>query len=217
LLIIPFLLAFHSSTDDEFVQRFKDARKLTDLLKQQEALGDSRVAQLKHELESLRGAQQNLLDDGSDETAPNPVAETDYTGVESTSGHGVNVKDSRYFDSQIFNTEIRVQQIQRQLAKNGTRINEVRTGVGHLMTLLVTNSKLLHNLPRTKTPRLESNDDILTCLSWCEEVRTEIYACKLRNMLIFAMNALISANLLPSPPYPPPPTPPPFLNSHFVV
>lgn len=144
-------------------------------MRQQQALGDSRVAQLKNELEVLRNAQQTLLDDGP-EMATDEFGDSEMFVASKDPGIGSKnigpeFRDSRFFDSQIFNTEIRVQQVQRQLTKNNTHINEVRTGVGHLMSLLIANSKLLHNLPKVKTPQLSNTDDILACLSWCEEVR----------------------------------------------
>lgn len=166
-----------STTDEDFLTRYKDGRKLTDLLRQQQALGDSRVAQLKNELEVLRNAQQTLLDDGPDMATDDKTGDSDILVASKDPGigsknAGPEFRDSRFFDSQIFSTEIRVQQVQRQLTKNNTHINEVRTGVGHLMSLLIANAKLLHNLPKVKTPQLSNTDDILACLSWCEEVRT---------------------------------------------
>lgn len=48
-------------------------------------------------------------------------------------------------------------------------INEIRTGVQHMVSLLNANSKLLSNLPKSTPPSLTSDEDVAPVLSWCEE------------------------------------------------
>jgi hypothetical protein len=60
-----------------------------------------------------------------------------------------------------------VSSVQRQLESSINKINEVRSGVTHVMNLLTVNHKMLHNLPKSKPPSV--NDSVIKCLSWCEE------------------------------------------------
>ena len=59
--------------------------------------------------------------------------------------------------------------VQKSLDKALKNINDVRSGTAHLMELLVVNSKLLQGLPKSATPKLDSDEDIVRCLSWMEE------------------------------------------------
>jgi hypothetical protein len=65
--------------------------------------------------------------------------------------------------------EMRLMRVQKSLDKTLKMINDCRTGTKHLMDLLTVNAKLLHPLPRSIPPRLESDEDIIRCLSWMEE------------------------------------------------
>ena len=48
-------------------------------------------------------------------------------------------------------------------------INDIKTGVMHVVNLLVINEKLLSNLPQSNAPAIRNDDDIAKALSWCEE------------------------------------------------
>jgi hypothetical protein len=48
-------------------------------------------------------------------------------------------------------------------------INEVRTGVVHISSLLTCNDSLLQNLPLSNPPTLKSDGGIAKILAWCEE------------------------------------------------
>lgn len=48
-------------------------------------------------------------------------------------------------------------------------INEIRTGVLHICTLLTCNDALLQNLPNSNPPTLKSDGGIVKILGWCEE------------------------------------------------
>jgi hypothetical protein len=48
-------------------------------------------------------------------------------------------------------------------------INEIRTGVVHIASLLSANEALLQNLPSSSPPILKSDNGIAKLLAWCEE------------------------------------------------
>jgi hypothetical protein len=47
-------------------------------------------------------------------------------------------------------------------------INEIRTGVVHIASLLSANDALLSNLPSSSPPVLKSDNGIVKILAWCE-------------------------------------------------
>jgi hypothetical protein len=58
----------------------------------------------------------------------------------------------------------------QRLCENSVHItSEAKTAIAHLIRLLVINNKLLHNLPRSSPPPLNSDTDIPACLSWTED------------------------------------------------
>lgn len=48
-------------------------------------------------------------------------------------------------------------------------INEIRTGVVHIASLLSANDELLQNLPQSTPPVMKSDAGIAKMLAWCEE------------------------------------------------
>jgi hypothetical protein len=48
-------------------------------------------------------------------------------------------------------------------------INEIRTGVVHIASLLQSNDSLLQNLPSSSPPIMKSDTSIAKMLAWCEE------------------------------------------------
>ena len=142
-----------STSDEELIERFMSSKKLTETLLQQQTSVDSRLAQLRITYDDLKsgtsgGDKGPLLDEEEEE--------------EEEESH-----DARFFESKLFEQDIHVSSVQRQLESSLNKINEVRTGVTHVMNLLTVNHKMLHNLPKSKPPSV--NDSVIKCLSWCEE------------------------------------------------
>jgi hypothetical protein len=77
--------------------------------------------------------------------------------------------DARTLDNQIFSADIRLNSIQRKYQKSLQLINEVRTGVTHVMTLLGANIKILKQVYKTPQPKLKNDSDIINALTWAEE------------------------------------------------
>ena len=75
----------------------------------------------------------------------------------------------RYLDNKLFKAEMRLNHNARQSEKAVLAINEIKTGVAHLVSLLAINEKLLSNLPSSNAPMIRVDDDIAKNLSWCEE------------------------------------------------
>ena len=142
-----------STSDEELIERFLSSKKLTETLLHQQTSVDSRLAQLRLTYDDLKsgasaGDKGPLLEEEKDE--------------EEEEAH-----DARFYEGKLFEEDMRVSSIQRQLENSINKINEVRTGVTHVMNLLTVNNKMLHNLPKSKPPSV--NDSVIKCLSWCEE------------------------------------------------
>ena len=73
---------------------------------------------------------------------------------------------TRYFDQQLFATEMRLGRVQKQLSDATMLINEARTGVGHLIAMLLVNEPMLQALPHVPVPVLTNNEDVAKCLAW---------------------------------------------------
>jgi len=169
-----------SSNEDELIERFQDSKKLTDSLLAQQNLVDSRLAQLRTLNDEVKQQLSQSILMGGDEG--NEEEETDADGnilPDSETGTKVDddeddsfpesQNDARFFENKLFSTEMHLAQIQRQVELSINKINEVRTGVGHIMNLLTMNHRMLHNLPKSIPPQLKNHDDIISSLSWCEE------------------------------------------------
>ena len=144
-----------STSDEELVDRFLSGKKLTETLQGQQIQVDSRLAQLRAEYDDLKnGGLQNAMSSVLTDTE--------------TEGESGN-QDVRFLENKLFEQEMHLNQTRREVELAVNKINEVRTGVSHLMSLISVNHKLLHSLPRSKAPSLSSPDEIATCLSWCEE------------------------------------------------
>ena len=149
------------TTEEEFITRFNEGQKLTDILRSDQLAVDGRLAQLNTEY-------ANIYATWSDSVFASKPSDhyNDEQKSESKSG---NDDDARNIDSKLFHAEMKLNQTQRQLEKILHVINEVRTGVSHLLKLIEVNSKLLHNLPKTKLPVINDQNDIVNALSWVEE------------------------------------------------
>jgi hypothetical protein len=56
-------------------------------------------------------------------------------------------------------------------------INEIRTGVVHIASLLQANESLLSNLPCSSPPMMKSQQGIAKILGWCEVGKPAHTAC----------------------------------------
>lgn len=142
-----------STSDEELVDRFMSSKKLTESLLAQQTIVDSRLAQLRITFDDLKSGGSGDKHDISEEL-PSEDEET---------------HDARFYESQLFEREMHMASMQRQLENAVGKINEVRTGVTHLMNMLVVNNKMLHNLPKSRPPRVEGDESVAKGLSWCEE------------------------------------------------
>lgn len=144
-----------SSSEDEFIQRFNSGQKLTETLRSQQILADSKLAHLRSEYNDLYSSWGELLFVGN--------------GDEKEGKKSGSEPDARYLDNHLFFSEMRLNQTRRQYESSINSINEVRTGVNHLLVLLACNAKMLQNLPRSIQPQIRSTTDIASCLNWVEE------------------------------------------------
>jgi hypothetical protein len=69
----------------------------------------------------------------------------------------------------LFKAEMRLNHNMRQTEKSVLAINEIRTGVVHIASLLSANDDLLQNLPQSTPPVMKSDAGIVKMLAWCEE------------------------------------------------
>jgi len=144
-----------SISDDDFIYRYKSAQKLTETLHGHQLLADSKIAQLRSEHADLYATwSKNLL-----------VGDTDVKAGKAADGES----DARTLDNLIFSADIRLNSIQRKYQKSLQLINEVRTGVSHMMTLLGANIKILKLVYKSPEPKLKSDGDIINALTWAEE------------------------------------------------
>jgi len=149
------------TTEEEFITRFNEGQKLTEILRSDQLAVDGRLAQLNTEYTNIYATWSDSVF-----ASKAPDNYSDEQKSESKSG---NDDDARNVDSKLFHAEMKLNQTQRQLEKILHVINEVRTGVSHLLKLIEVNSKLLHNLPKTKLPVINDQNDIVNALSWVEE------------------------------------------------
>lgn len=152
-----------SNSLEEFIDRYLQGQSLLENLRSQQGLLDSRLAQLRlehAELYSVWGEISFLADDQTNQ------ANTNDNGSGSLDDDD---QADRYLDNQLFTKEVRMHHFQRLYDSSIHTISEVRTSVGHIMNLLVVNTKLLSGLPRSNPPKLNCDADIATALNWCED------------------------------------------------
>ena len=148
------------NNEKDFVDRYRDAQKLTETLQNSQLVADNQLQQLQREHAVLFQTWTDIAYvDASTAGASNEDTET----------AGKEVRDTRYLDRQLFSTEMKVLQLQRQIEKAFQTMSEVRTGVTFLASLLHNNTKLLHNLPKSSPPVIKNEGDIIAALSWAEE------------------------------------------------
>jgi hypothetical protein len=76
----------------------------------------------------------------------------------------------RFLDNQLFAKEVQLHHVQRIYDHDVHLMSEIRNAVGHIMSQLTTNNKLLAGLSRHQAPNLRSDTDLLQCVSWCEDM-----------------------------------------------
>ena len=158
--------------EDELIERFLQGKKLTDSLLAQQSLADSRLAQLRTEHDEVKQqlSQSILMGEGAaKEEEAAPAVDSLAKSSDQEEIFTENQNDARVIENRLFSTEMRLAQIQRQVEMSINKINEVRTGVGHIMNLLSVNARMLHNLPKSIPPKMKSGDDVAACIAWCEE------------------------------------------------
>ncbi len=147
-----------SNSLEEFIDRYQQGQSLLENLRSQQGLLDSRLAQLRVEHAELYSAWEEIsfLADDQANSAETPLLND-------------GDQSDRYLDNQLFTKEVRMHHFQRLYDSSIHTVSEVRTAVGHIMNLLVVNSKLLSGLPRSNPPQLNSDADIVAALNWCED------------------------------------------------
>lgn len=74
---------------------------------------------------------------------------------------------SRNLDKTLIQAEMKLSQLQKQMHNALLVINEMRTGVGHLVAILVANAKLVGAaVAKSNPPPLQADEDIEKCLQW---------------------------------------------------
>lgn len=153
----------HSSSPEEFIEKFTSNIQLTDSLKTHQNVCDSKIAQLRQEhtdlYESFGSTVQQEVD----------ITETTNNNSGSGSGGASGAYSQKELDDKLFKTEMKLNSNSRKAEKSILLINEIRTGVQHLVSLLVGNAKILVNLPKSPLPTLATDEDVAPVLSWCEE------------------------------------------------
>jgi hypothetical protein len=162
-----------SNSFDEFLERFVQGQSLLETLRSQQVLVDSRLAQLRAEHAELYAILSDisfLSEERASGSANIPPSTTVNILLNAPSpGKETDETSDRYLDNQLFAKEVRLHHYQRLYDKSVHVISEVRTAISHVMGLLKINSKLLAALPRTSAPDLNSDQDMVACLSWCED------------------------------------------------
>ncbi|RYH32334.1 hypothetical protein EON65_00715 [archaeon] len=163
-----------SNSFDEFLDRYVQGQNLLETLRSQQVLVDSRLAQLRAEHAELYSIWSDISFLAEEQNSAN-------TGVAPLSPNGSTlpvspVKDTvadensdRYLDNQLFAKEVRMHHYQRMFDKSVHVISEAKTAISHIMGLLKVNSRLLSALPRSTAPELQTDQDMVPCLSWCED------------------------------------------------
>jgi hypothetical protein len=147
-----------SNSLEEFIDRYQQGQSLLENLRSQQGLLDSRLAQLRvehAELYAVWGEISFIADDQTNTTDSGSLEDGD--------------QSDRYLDNQLFTKEVRMHHFQRLYDSSIHTVSDVRTAVGHIMNLLVVNTKLLSGLPRSNPPQLNCDADIVTALNWCED------------------------------------------------
>lgn len=145
----------HSSSAEEFIEKFTSNIQLTDSLRTHQNVCESKIAQLRAEHAELYDSWgATVFEKG---------------GELNGEGNGGSAIDARYLDQKLFQAEMKLNSSARKSEKSLLLINEIRTGVNHVVTLLAANAKLLSNLPKSVPPALNTDEDIAQVLSWCEE------------------------------------------------
>eukprot|EP00981_Chlorochromonas_danica_P014262 scaffold7649_cov165-Ochromonas_danica.AAC.2 len=157
-----------SNSFDEFLERFLQGQSLLETLRSQQVLVDSRLSQLRAEHAELYTVWSDISF-LADESTMSSGAGAGASAVATSTTPSANDANDRYLDNQLFAKEVRLHRFQRMYDKSVHVVSEVRTAISHIMSLLVVNSKLLAALPRIPPPSLQTDQDLVTCLSWCEE------------------------------------------------
>jgi len=177
------------NTVEEFLDRYSSASKLAENLRSHQILADSKLAQLRSEYNELYNSYGDTVlvtttgyaderplsssNFGTNENLKKLRKSNELTRDESKASthHAASVsqddRDSRYYEHKLLESESKLLHIKKQLHKLIYQINEVKSGVSHIMTLLRANAKLLTSLPRHPHPNDDS--DVVASLSWCEE------------------------------------------------
>ncbi len=140
-----------SSSEGEFLDRFNDSMALTTTLRNQQTMTEARITLLRQEQDEMHEEVSALTGYGDGSENQNLDMAT------------------RHFESKIFDAEIRLAHSTRQAESAAIVINEIRSGVNHIMNTLHQNAKMLHNLPTGNPPKITKEEDIIRTLSWCEE------------------------------------------------
>eukprot|EP00607_Mallomonas_marina_P004141 CAMPEP_0182426362 /NCGR_PEP_ID=MMETSP1167-20130531/12841_1 /TAXON_ID=2988 /ORGANISM="Mallomonas Sp, Strain CCMP3275" /LENGTH=718 /DNA_ID=CAMNT_0024607723 /DNA_START=78 /DNA_END=2234 /DNA_ORIENTATION=+ len=141
---------------EEFLSRYRAAQRLHDSLRSHQNLAESRLSNLRTEFTDLSAAwaQAQLVSRSDD--PPDKAADVE--------------REARYLDQKLFKMEMKSSQLLRQTEKAVLGINEIRSGVMHMASLIQSKDNLLYKLPgNSAPPECNNDDDITRVLSWCEE------------------------------------------------
>jgi hypothetical protein len=182
---------------NEFLDRFKNNLKVTEILKSHQILADSKLAQLRAEYSDLYGTLGDGIVNVSTPSAPHPNASQTTSRRRSSVNlvkqdslkekaqilldsrvHLEEEKDVRYMDQKLLEAEVNVAQSSKRMERTVKLINEVKMGVWHLMSLIDANKSIFTSLPKNPAPNLDvatSNNAmaqdhlVVQGLHWCEE------------------------------------------------
>lgn len=151
-----------TSTPEEFIERYKDAHRLHESLKSHQSLAESRLAQLRSESNDLYGTWGDTVF-----VSDKPSSASGDAAAENEAAPTSSEREMRYLDQRLFASEMKLNHCMRQTEKQVLLINEIRTGILHITSLLTANEKLLQNLPSSTPP--SGRTDEVKILAWCEE------------------------------------------------
>lgn len=185
-----------SLNEEEFLERYRTATKLSDSLRAMQIQADVKALNLKAQLAELHvvwgetavlegdyveALREKAAEEGK-EAATGEASASPSRGPAPAPRGGAGAEgegeekaaeaesDGRHLDSAMFSAEMRLQQARRKLDQASHLINEIRLGVTTIMALLNANEKVLANLPKTRRPTpMTSDQDITPRLTWCEE------------------------------------------------
>jgi len=141
---------------EELYQRYRAANRLHDSLLSHQNLAESRLSNLRSEHAELTAAW--------DET------QLVSTNADTPEQQSPSEREARYLDQKLFKAEMKYSQFVRLSEKAALTINEMRSGVMHIASLIEANERILAKLPgNAAPPAFHSEEDITKVLSWCEE------------------------------------------------